>query len=345
MFIRPHTLSLITTHACTAACDHCCFNCTPKIKDAIPVERIHDLIDEVRDVPSIKVIVFSGGECFLLGDDLFDLIAHAKRNGFLTRCITNGYWATEKNTSKIVASLVDAGLDEINFSTGEEHSQYVPAERVLLGSKTCNEAGIRTLVNVELFNESNFDCAPLIAEATSKSNPPEKAIRLQRNIWIKGDGNRDLNHQPEHSRFNADRLGGCHTAMSVIAVTPNMSLVACCGLHMERIPDLHLGSVKDRTIPQVLNEAPDDFLKIWIHVEGPERILNFVKGKIPEYSLPLESSHPCTTCLHLYSDKTALEVVKAHYREVEQRVSNTFIAGLARQDLDRTLSNYAYGDS
>jgi Radical SAM superfamily/4Fe-4S single cluster domain len=344
MLVRPHTLSLITTHQCTAACDHCCFNCTPKIIDAIPVNRLHTLIDEAAELGTIQVIVFTGGECFLLGTDLYELIAHAKRNGFVTRCVTNGYWGTAANAQNVVDSLVSAGLDEINFSTGEEHASYVPADRVRVAALACNNAGIRVLINIELFNDTSFGATSFIGSDGLCGAVESKAIRVQRNVWIEGDGARPLAHRREHSRFSPDRIGGCHTALSVLAVTPKQSLVACCGLHMERIPELHLGSIKEESLLSLTRRVPDDFLKIWIHVEGPERILQFVKSKVPEYRLPEESVHPCTTCLHLYKDDVARATIVDHYSEVESRVSNLYLAGLTKDEVARSMRDISFGD-
>ena len=89
--ILPHTLSIITTHQCTAACEHCCFTCTPYVTKAIPHERLDSLIDEATEIPTIKIVVFTGGECFLLGRKLDDLIARANSHGLITRVVTNGY--------------------------------------------------------------------------------------------------------------------------------------------------------------------------------------------------------------------------------------------------------------
>jgi MoaA/NifB/PqqE/SkfB family radical SAM enzyme len=127
MLIHPRGLSLITTKRCTAACDHCCFHCTPLATEAIPLERLHALVDEARDVPSIRLIVFTGGECFLLGQELDTLVARASDHGFATRCITNGYWASSLRVAmQRMRALAAAGLSEIEFSTGAFHAAYVP---------------------------------------------------------------------------------------------------------------------------------------------------------------------------------------------------------------------------
>jgi MoaA/NifB/PqqE/SkfB family radical SAM enzyme len=89
MFVEPTTLSLITTHKCTAACDHCCFHCTPKVEIRIPPERLEGIIEEAARLKSLRVVVFTGGECFLI-PELDDRIAQVTRLKLASRCVTNG---------------------------------------------------------------------------------------------------------------------------------------------------------------------------------------------------------------------------------------------------------------
>ena len=348
MLIRPHTLSLITTHQCTAACDHCCFHCTPKITKAIPRERLVGLIDEAAQLKSIRVVVFTGGECFLLGKVLDELIEQAKCLKLRTRCVTNAYWASSaKAAAKRVQALSRAGLNELNISTGSFHGEYVPIERVIFAATAAAEADISTLVSVEVFEGSNFDVDRILNHPRLNELALKGTLRVQRHVWMNNEGKTPVCHKPEHSRFHPDRLDGCRTALNVIAVTPDQDLIACCGLHLERIPELRLGNIAARSISEVLASAPDDFLKIWIHVAGPERILQFVKDRIPDYELPLNSVHPCETCLHLYSDKRAVELIESSYKEVENKVLPLFLAGLAQnyltESIDRLLEEQRTG--
>ncbi len=334
MVIRPHTLSLITTHQCTAACDHCCFSCTPKVTKAIPYERMVGLINEAAQLPSMRVVVFTGGECFLLRHRLDALVAQATSLGLITRCVTNGYWAvTPQAAGKRIDDISKAGLKEINFSTGTFHAAYVPVERIVYGSQASVRAGLTTLINVEIFNESAFDIESITRHPDLVDLIAQRQLRVQRNVWMQNGGANTITHPPEHSRFNEGCRTGCNTVLGVLTVTPSQSLVACCGLHLEKIPDLHLGSAADTSISTLIAEAPDDFLKIWIHVEGPERILEFVKRHLPNYELPTESVHPCETCLHMYRDERAKAVLRAHYHEVESEVTSMYLAGLAARSL------------
>jgi MoaA/NifB/PqqE/SkfB family radical SAM enzyme len=147
----PRALALITTRRCTAACDHCCFGCSPRAQDAIPISRLHELIDEAARVPSIRQIGFTGGECFLLGRDLVALVSRAHGHGFATRAISNGYWATSDAAARArIAPLRAAGLDQLMLSTGSFHQRFVPVERIGLAARAAAESGISTRITLEI---------------------------------------------------------------------------------------------------------------------------------------------------------------------------------------------------
>lgn len=341
MLARPHTLSLITTHQCTAACEHCCFHCTPKIKKAIPSTRLHALIDEARGVPSIRIVVFTGGECFLLRHELDRLISRASGYGFSTRCVTNCYWASSEKVAELrISELIHAGLKELNLSTGTFHSKYVPVARVVYAARASVRAGIVTLINVEVFPGDEFNVAEITCDSELAAYLRNGRLVLQRNVWIENGGKTQLPVSRTFSRFDDLRISGCKTVLGVVSVTPDQKLMACCGLHMEKIEELQLGSVAHQTLADALAGAPDDLLKIWIHVAGPERVLNFVKLHQPDYALPLDSPHPCETCLHLYRDPIANDVIRNHYKEIETPILNMYFASLANQEIGaRTFGN------
>ena len=126
MLVPPRMLSILTTRRCTAACDHCCVGAGPHASAAIPVERIHRLIDEATRIPSLELIGFTGGECFLLGRDLDELVGHASAAGFTTRAISNGYWARDRRAAdERIGGLRARGLDELVLSTGTFHQRFV----------------------------------------------------------------------------------------------------------------------------------------------------------------------------------------------------------------------------
>ena len=95
----------------------------------------------------------------------------------------------------------------------------------------------------------------------------------------------------------------------------------------------HLGNIAERSLQSVLNEAPDDLIKIWMHLDGPEVILEFVKKHHPAYQLPTQSVHPCETCKTLYTDPVVRDVLREHYREVEDGLTQRYINALAIKEV------------
>jgi hypothetical protein len=330
MYLRPQVLSLITTHQCTAACDHCCFSCTPKITKAIPVDRLHSLIDEAAKIKTIRTVVFTGGECFLLNRHLDDLISRATSYNLRTRCVTNGYWGTSTKSALLRANrLKQAGLMEINFSTGTFHSKYVPKEYILNATIACLEQNIRTVLNIEIFKGDSFDKDFFYDNSTLISYQKSGLLTIQRNVWMHNEGSVDFEYAKEHTRFLEKNKTACTTVLDVITVNPDQNLIACCGLHLEKIPDLILGSIENQSIQDVLSKQKADLLKIWIHVEGPERVLDFVKKYKPDYKLPMDSVHVCETCLHIYNDGTAKQILLENYKDIEDKILEKYFSSLA----------------
>jgi hypothetical protein len=334
MFIEPRVLSFITTYQCTAACDHCCFSCSPRRNEYIPRERMESLIDQAAEIPSMRLIAFTGGECFLLGKSLDSLVDRASRLGLATRCISNAYWATSVSAAeKRIGALASAGLKEINLSTGGIHMRHVPVERVVNAAYASANAGLTVVINTETFSGSPFSPEMLANHPMIEEMISQKRILLFQTSWIMTGGVSRIAHLPGTSRFLDKNKSGCSTCLDALSVTPELDLMACCGFTMKKIPELKLGSVKERRLREVLSSAPDDFLKIWIHIEGPEKILEFVKAHESDYELPVQYAHPCETCYHLYHDDTVRSTVARYYHDVEKRISGIYFVDLASKSI------------
>ena len=131
----PTSLTVLATYKCTAACKECCFECSPKLTQRLSLPEIHQAIDQASAFASLRLVVFSGGECFLLGKELVSAVGYAHNKGLLVRCVTNGYWSTSSHAALLrLRPLQQAGLTELNLSTGDDHQAFVPFDRVVKGS-------------------------------------------------------------------------------------------------------------------------------------------------------------------------------------------------------------------
>jgi Radical SAM superfamily len=341
MFIRPRVLSILTTRRCTAACDHCCVGAGPRAKDAIPIERIHRLIDEAKRIPTIERIVFTGGECFLLGKDLDALIAHAHELEFQTRVITNGYWAVNAEAAGTrIESLRASGLSELMLSTGTFHQSFVPVGRVVTAAKSAVLHGIPTRISVEESDQCAFSRSALANELAGEL--ASGYLCIAGDPWITDAGGRGKTSL-SHARFSAAAEpiyhGPCTQVMNVVAVTPDQMLTTCCGFPMEQLPELLIGSVADAELDDVLSKAPNRLFPMWMHVAGPEKIAAFVSRYVRDFDV-VRSVSICEACTLLQRDDRVMSVIADHAAEILRAIATPFVEtrGLPSSQPDEVLS-------
>jgi MoaA/NifB/PqqE/SkfB family radical SAM enzyme len=125
------TLSVMPTYACTAQCKDCGTVSSPRDRNNIALETMLAAIDQANEL-GFQNVVFTGGEATLRWDDLVEAIRHASGLQMPTRLVTNAYWAVnEEESTRRVRELADAGLLEINFSTGDEDALFIPLDYVV----------------------------------------------------------------------------------------------------------------------------------------------------------------------------------------------------------------------
>lgn len=317
----PQTLTLLVTYQCTAACDQCCFACHPGKKGRIPQPQILSYITQAAGIPSVRNVVFSGGECFLLGADLVEAIECASSRKLATRCVTNGYWARSPEAARRrLQRLVRAGLTEINFSTGDYHQEYVPVERVRFGSLAAYELGLGLSIMVETrqgrhFTKDSLLADPLFAEVHRRD--PD-GLRIQENVWIPMEEDRTIEHDSRHhrNRTHPEFMKGCRKVLSNMVITPDEDYVVCCGLTMDQIPELHIAKAYDAPLADIAARADRDILRRWIRVDGPERIIEYLQSRDPSITYSWDRVHPCEACRDLHHRADLRQAVTRYIGDV-----------------------------
>src|SRR5262249_10829087 len=95
-----------------------------------------------------------GGESTLRWRDLLVAIRHAKKFELPTRLVTNAHWATSLDrAAALTDELLQAGLDEINFSTGDQHVRFIPLERVVFATIAAVKREIPVHIMIEMTAE------------------------------------------------------------------------------------------------------------------------------------------------------------------------------------------------
>jgi hypothetical protein len=287
------------------------------------------LIDEASRAGHFERVVFTGGECFLLGSELDALVAHAHLHGLVTRAITNGYWAVSEKAAAIrVGSLRAAGLDEMMLSTGTFHQRFVPVVRVLNAARAAAAAGIETHISIEDCDQSTFD--DTLFRDDLRDLIDLGLVSISKDPWITDPGGRGAVALTHDGRQVEPGFGDgpCRQILDVVSVTPDGTLTACCGFPIEQLPALSLGSVSERALDDALAAAPNQLLHLWLRSRGPRDIAAFVAQYVPGYALPPAASI-CQVCETLQRDPRAMSVVFEHAGEVVERIASEFVASQA----------------
>jgi hypothetical protein len=344
--ILPRAVTILGTYRCTAACKDCCFDSNPGIHERLTLDRIIDFIGEASELRSVKMVVFSGGECFLLGSDLVKAVEYATSKGLATRCVTNGYWAKSLSRGKtILDSLRIAGLSELNISTGDFHQQFVSEETVVNAVELGLTCGMdRTLLIVEMREGSRVTVANLLTNIRLQKFLEEHGGRrfgIIQSPWMPMDHQRVSEQTPGRllSRDTVQTKGGCRSIFTTSVLTPSNHIGVCCGLSRERIPELNYPT-DGRALSDVLEEAGRDFIKIWLFVDGPERILAWAASKNKGIQWENRYAHHCHACLAIFDDPQVRETILEHYRERVDDVLLRYNVRLRQQEL---LEGAVYG--
>lgn len=332
--VFPTTLTIIPTYRCTAACEQCCFESSPKVRGRLSLKTIVDRIEEAHATfPALQIVVFSGGEVFLLKDDLYAAIEVASSRGLRTRVVSNGFWGNTKERAESTArKLRRAGLNELNLSTGLDHQRWVSHDSIVNAAVAAVSSGFITLVTVEQ-DSADSDClARIAADEQIKRLLATPIFRIQSNSWM------PFNASAEPRKAIPDRrslMEGCAQVFNNLVVTPHDQLAGCCGLTFEHIPEMKLGRNGERSMAAMFEEQLSDFMKAWIHVDGPHRIMTRLFGEEAVSALS-GINHICQACVVMHQHPKVRDALRARYLEFAPEVLarlNAKLQLLARERL------------
>lgn len=303
--IAPKYLSLITTYKCTSACPNCCFNCSPRPK--ITATMTYDdmknyMLQATNSFPSLGLVVFTGGECTLLYNDLIKSIKYAVGLGLKTRIVTNGHWAIKDDEmDKVIDDLIESGLTEINFSTGDEHAKFIPVTVIAKVTAACakRKEFSSIAINIECSPNGNIDKKTFWADPNIEqlSVEEKKKIICLQSTWIEFRVKKAHNTSNQSHTFCLTNKQGCTSILDTININPNGQFLSCCGLSCEYSPFLKLGKIKEN-LKYLHNKRFDDIMKLWLYTEGPYAILKSISGSIPD-----DNKHICEYCHNLLTSR------------------------------------------
>ena len=290
-----------------------------------------DYLDQsISKYSSIKALIITGGECFTIGKDLISIIKYATKKKLSTRIVTNAFWAkTFKQAYKKLLPLSMVGLKEINFSTGDEHQKWVPSDNIIYATVASIKLNFRVAINVEKQNYTQFSSLSLTEDPRLKkyiNNASGQSLTIVESIWMPFT-------KSTEKKINCEKKDllitlpykRCTSLFKTIAINPKNQMYSCCGLTVDVNPFLNIGNVAEFSIDELYNNQFNDFLKIWLYTEGPQKILEYIfdKGKFERFST--ENWHICQICIELFRNNQYLEFLRNNYEEVYSNIMLKYI--------------------
>ena len=329
--IDPHTFAFHVTYACPLTCAHCCFASSPANKESLDYDLMQETILHL-DEDTIRLIVFTGGEPFLLGTKLSGLVGAATQRGFRTRVVTSGYFAKTVSQARLrLAPLVSAGLNELCVSWDEYHEEFV-SFAVIRALTTALSAypSVSLSFNIVQGLDPKWTASRIRCELAL----PETTIIGETSLNITG---RAAMEHGIHDRSPTAQLGPCSFVLTGPTLSAKGHLLACCGV-IPDTPRLRLASdFQPSDLENALADAKRSTLLKWIYLRGPYAIAEWISN---EYDVPIPSrlqvGGNCEACKILFeTDDLAQHIDDALARrqaEIESEAALLTALGLIDAD-------------
>lgn len=311
--LEPHTLSLITTDKCSSACKNCCFQCNMSKSNMMTFEEMKLYIDEVRsNFHSISTCVFTGGECSLLGDNLFDIVCYASEASLRCRIVTNAVWATsEKAAFVFLQKLKKSGLKELNISTGDEHQKWVDYNNIVYACQAAVSLDLLVVLTIESTPHSTFTSRSVREDIRLSDFIKTNRLKIKDSMWIEFDKSEANLYRPNILNNEA-----CTNLFTTVTISPSGNLLACCGLTCNGSRYLNLGNIGEHSIRTLYEEQFDDLVKLWLYTHGPAKIQSFICKKKRMKDDSFRYPHICSLCHHVLSAEGNMELIKRNINEI-----------------------------
>ena len=114
-------LHFLLTYRCTFECNHCFVWGSPRQGGTMTLPHIRLFLQQAAEAGTIKSVAFEGGEPFLYYATLLDAVKLASGMGFAVSLVTNGYWATDVETSVAWLKPFAGLIQSVSVSTDLYH--------------------------------------------------------------------------------------------------------------------------------------------------------------------------------------------------------------------------------
>jgi len=114
-------LHLLLTYQCNLECDHCFVWGSPWQNGTMTLHIVREILNQGKDLGTVKWIYFEGGEPFLYYAVLVKGIQEAAQMDFRVGIVSNGYWATDENDAVECLKPLAGSVQDLSVSSDLYH--------------------------------------------------------------------------------------------------------------------------------------------------------------------------------------------------------------------------------
>ena len=276
MNIDAFRVGLILTERCNITCAHCWLSSGPDRHKSMRVEDALRYVEEAAELPRMEWISVTGGEPFLLYDEMLRIIRHASELGLKTECVTNCYWAVnQERAEERLNELVEAGLDVINISVDDFHQRFIPFERVENCYEAAKRLGLKVVIQSVYSRGSRLRLDEIIRRLGEEGirvlgprprGKPLYAIAIESGFIPIGRG--AMIPREEWPLGSGPVEGPCQVVLRDISISPDGRLLPCCSA-LGLLPNASIGSLTEKKLGELLEEAMKMEVFRWLREIGP----------------------------------------------------------------------------
>jgi hypothetical protein len=258
-------LTLLLTNRCALQCAHCGPRSGPFERGVMTTDVIARSLAAAR-LEGCALVNLSGGEPFVLGAALTEIVAQARGAGFTVRISSGAYWSSSiAQARRRLEPLAAAGLAQLYLSHSTEHAAFVPLANIVFAAQAARELGLEVAIILAMGRHSTVRRSSVEAEFARHAQPVP-FIAVTRLIPA---GRADAAPADALLLQPVDALDGpCPSLTEHPTVFEDGTLAGCASVTNRHCPDLQFGSVLDgapETAFRAMHDAP---LSAWIHRLG-----------------------------------------------------------------------------
>lgn len=320
---------------CNLSCDHCGINSSPLAEGKVELEDAKNWITIAKGYGA-KDIYISGGEPFLVFDELCELAKYSRSLGLNFITFTNAFWASSlENARKYLFPLKENGLTSLHLSLDCFHvKEGIPLQNFLNVAAISNDIMSNLVINVVQTKRKEMPCNSIrkifrgykVHFQYVSVKPVGRAADLDRQLFIKDK--------------KGDFKKGCLSYASLLLSSKGEAFTCCGAYHFANsVNPLRLGNTNNTALPKIIEKLLNLKILLLIATFGPYLLYELISSENKTSIKIGNFSYGCEFCNHLLNSKENIEVLQRRLENPDPDLKFKLeLATLSHKHLDSIMT-------